>query len=257
MAFTIGAWFESIDTGTALTTINALGDQHLTTSGDDVLVPSVADKLMGVYVVGVDLTRGRFETPSLRKALLYDVHPVDIGNESSNPYPLTLFPLRPYQLVSGEGARVAVVNDGASASDVYALAFFTDGNFTLPAGEFLSLRMTGTTTLTADAWSLATMTLSQQLEAGRYAIIGMRAEAAGLVAARLVIPGSPFRPGVVGVDTADDVESPDFRMGKLGNWGEFEHTFPPQVEFLSFSADTAETVWLDLVKVRSGTAGGV
>lgn len=255
MTFTIGAWFESIDTGATVADINALSDQHLTTAADDVLVPSVTDKLMGVYVVGVDLTRGRFSTPSLRKSLLYDVHPVDIGNEPSNPYPLTLFPERPYQLVAGEGARVAVTNDGGAASDVYALAFFTDGNMTLPTGQYLSLRMTSATTLTADAWSLATMTLSQQLEAGRYAIIGMRAEAAGLVAARLVIPGSAYRPGCIGVDTADDVENREFRFGKLGNWGEFEHTFPPQVEFLSSSADTAETVWLDLIKVREGAAG--
>jgi len=35
----------------------------------------------------------------------------------------------------------------------------------------------------------------------------------------------------------------------LGNWGEFDHTYPPQVEFLSVSADTAEVVYLDLVKI--------
>jgi hypothetical protein len=38
-------------------------------------------------------------------------------------------------------------------------------------------------------------------------------------------------------------------MGGWGVWGEFAHTAPPTVDFLSVSADTSEVVHLDLIKV--------
>jgi len=36
----------------------------------------------------------------------------------------------------------------------------------------------------------------------------------------------------------------------MGVWGEFTHDSPPTVDFLSVSADTSETVYLDIVKIE-------
>ena len=80
-------------------------------------------------------------------------------------------------------------------------------------------------------------------------MIGMRANGAGLVAARLVPRGAGHRPGCLGVDADNQIEHPMFRHGGLGEWLRFVHDNVPSVDFLSVSADTAQEVLLDLVKV--------
>jgi len=235
---------------------DALTDQHLTTSGDDVLVPDKLNKLGGVYAGGANLTQARFSTPTLREKLLLDVIPVDAADEPASTAAFNHFFHRPMNLTPSEGARLAVINDGASASLVRGLAWFMDKIDPLPEGaEVFTVRCTGATTLTANIWNTVPLTFSQQLPAGRYAVAGMRASSAGAIAARLILPGYSWRPGVIGADAIGDIRDDVFRAGRLGNLGEFEHTFPPQAEWLSASADTSETVHLDLVQIRKGTAG--
>jgi hypothetical protein len=77
----------------------------------------------------------------------------------------------------------------------------------------------------------------------------MRAESAGAIAARLVLPGSAYRPGVIAYDAGSDVEIEKFRMGNNGSLGEFSHQFIPAAEFFAASADTSEVVYLDVIKI--------
>jgi hypothetical protein len=119
----------------------------------------------------------------------------------------------------------------------------------LPAGNIFTVRATGTTTLVANAWTNGTLTFSQQLPEGDYAVVGMYAQSAGLQAARLVRPGYAWRPGCPGSDADGDVSPPRFRNGGLGTWLTFNHRNPPSVDYLSNVADTAETVNLDLIKI--------
>ena len=120
----------------------------------------------------------------------------------------------------------------------------------VPAGEIITVKATATETLVANKWTNAQLEFVDELGAGRYAVVGMRAKSDGLIAARLVFSEIPWRPGVVGIDAFGDLDVPRFRMGKAGIFGEFEHTNPPTVDFLSISADTSETVWLDIIKIR-------
>jgi len=78
-----------------------------------------------------------------------------------------------------------------------------------------------------------------------------------LIAARLVLPGFAWRPGVPGHDAYSDIQASRFRFGnarfRFGNagvFGEFTHDSPPTVDCLSASADTTEEFWFDLVKVE-------
>lgn len=250
MAFTVAAYTQSQDTSGVLTNVAALADQHITTQGNDVVVPEWASKLAAVLAIGATISQAQITAPSLRAQSQLDVQPLNTNAEPLSPTPWLPMWDKPRALIPGEGLEALVAETAAGAERETILAFLQGELQPVPDGPIESIRCTATATLTANAWSLATLTLSQQLRAGRYAIVGMRAESAGLLAARLVIPGSPFRPGCIGYDAAGDVENRLFRMGLLGqSWGEFEHRFVPQVEFLSISADTAETVWLDVVKV--------
>lgn len=249
MAFSLVAWSESVDTGGVLTAINAVSDQHITTDGEDVLVPSFAPNLVGVFAIGATISQAQISSPSLRKGLLYDVSPLNVAAEpDTRPYIHDRFK-HPMPLTEGEGLRALVAEGAAGAEQETVFAFLEGEHQEAPSGVIMTVRATSATTLTPYEWSLCRLTLSQQLEAGRYAIVGMKAISAGALAARLVIPGSQFRPGVIAADTEGDVSIPQFRYGEKGTFGEFEHTFIPAVEFFSISADTAETVYLDIIKI--------
>jgi len=250
MGFTTAVFTESQDTAGELSFVAALPDQHLTTSADDVLVPDWASKLGGVFVIGATVTAGQVSSPELRKHLLLDIEPINVAAEPVSPTPFFDMFDKPISLMAGEGLRALVAEEAVGAEQDSVVVFLMDEIEAAPDGEIFSIKATSATTLTPYDWTLCSLTLSQQLEAGRYAIVGMRAVSAGAIAARLVIPGEEKRPGVIAFDTAGDVDIARFRRGNLGKFGEFDHRFIPQVEFFSVSADTAETVILDIVKVE-------
>lgn len=249
MAFTLVAFSESVDSGGVLTELQAVPDQHITTDGDDILVPEWAPNFFAAAGIGVQITNLQISSPSLRQRTLLDVRPLikaDIpeGGEEIYVSSNRVIPLEP-----GEGLRSLASEGGAEASLVQSFVWLGDEKEAVPDGDIETIKCTSTTTLKVNEWSLCTLTLSQQLRAGTYAIVGLRAESAGVVAARLVIPGSPYRPGVLGSPAAEDIQPDIFLPGRLGKWGEFDHRFIPQVEFFSSSADTSETVYLSVIKI--------
>lgn len=249
MSFTLAAYSESQDTAGVLTEVEAIPDQHITTDGNDILVPEWAPNLVAVCALGATISQAQISSPSLRQRTLLDVNPlnlgaVPLGAESWKP----LFPT-PILLEPGEGLRALVAETAAGAEQETVLVWLEGEREAIPDGEVETIRCTSTATLTAYTWTLATLTLSQQLRAGTYAIVGMRAETAGGIAARLVIPGSAYRPGVIAYDGVQDRAPREFRPGEIGVYGTFDHRFIPQVEFLSVSADTSQVVYLDVIKI--------
>jgi len=241
-------WTESQAAAT-LTQVAALVDQSVSTSGDDIFVPEEFASLGGVFAGGTTISQAQITAPSLRKTIQQDVSPINIGAEPLSPPDFMDMFDNPRPLTPGEGLRARIAQGSGDAEYEHVLAFLVGDTTPVTGGEIFTVRCTSTTTLTAYAWSLCTLTFSQQLEAGRYAVVGMKAISAGAIAARLVLAGESHRPGVIGCDAESDFDIPRFRNGGLGNWGEFDHTYPPQVEFLSVSADTSEVVYLDLVKI--------
>jgi len=250
MGFSLVAWSESLDTGGVLQEMVALKDQHVTTKGDDILVPSFAPNLIALYALGATISQAQFSTPSLRERSLIDISPIDINAKPASNPRIVDFVHSPITLTAGEGARFFVAEGADGAERETGLAWLQGEAEDVPGGEIETIRCTATTTLTPYQWSLCELTLSQQLRAGKYAIVGMSAISAGAIAARLVIPGSAYRPGVIAFDAESDFGTTYGRYGGLGKWGEFEHVYPPQVEFLSVSADTSEVVYLDVIKVE-------
>lgn len=248
MGFTLCAWSQSIAQNSHLE-LNAVSDQHLVTSGKDITVPEGYDKLMGAFGLGTTINRMQLSSPAMRKTLIVDAEQLNIGAEPLSPSCLIDMFKNPRQLKASEGLRALATQGSIGAEQETVLAMLGDGKVDEVTGEVMTVRCTGTTTLVAYTWGLVPLTFTQQLEAGRYQIVGARFESAGAIAGRLVIPGSPWRPGAVANDSISDIPPVRFGTPISGIWGEFSHSFPPQAEFLSISADTAEVVYLDLVKV--------
>jgi hypothetical protein len=261
MGFTTIAFYESRAGVAALDNVAGLADTHVAVAGDNITVPPRWNQILAAWA-GMSnaadvLVAARLSAPSMRDKTLLDLvnlEAIAAGGtlEPSSPTPINVYTNKPIQLVSGEFLNALQESDGTTAANLCtAIVLLGDGDYSNPyAGmPVQTVRGTGTTTLTANAWSAVTITLDQQLAAGRYAIIGMRAQSAGAKAARLILQETPARPGVIAYDSNADIEHPMFRNGNLGVFGSFIHSAIPQVEFLSLSGDTAETIFLDIVKI--------
>jgi len=248
MPFTLVAFTESQDSA-VLTNIAAVADPHVRVVGDDIYVPTYASNLMGYHFMGANFTQGQVLSPTLRKTLNIDVDHADLVDEPASPPNDALFPTNPTPLEGGEALNTQMAEDAAGASRVTALVWFSSGPLAPVTGPIFSIRATSATTLVANAWTNGALTLTQTLPHGTYSVVGMRANSAGLRAARLVFVGLTERPGCAGVDADSDIQDALFRLGGLGSWGTFANDAPPTVDFFSASADAAETVILDVIKV--------
>ena len=256
MRFTLAGWSESQDTSNALTRVAALADSVVRATGDNIIVPRGFNRLCAAYAQATTITQARLVAPSIDSGRFFRIAPLNAGTEPAVPTPFLNRFANPIELTETETLNAEVAENGAGAEQAVVLAWF--GEAATPEavpGEIFTVRATGTATLVAQAWSAATLTLQDNLLAGRYAVVGARFEAAGCIAGRFApVDVGNYRPGCIGYDSVNDADIPVFRNGGLGTWFEFEHDTLPVAEFLSASADTAEVVYLDLVQVRGGAS---
>ena len=122
----------------------------------------------------------------------------------------------------------------------------------MPGGVIRSVRATGTTTMTADAWTACTLTLESSLQAGRYTLVHFAAFGATVVAARWIPQGGGFRPGLNGFSGASPAQfdwNPSLwqRMGWYSML-EFTHITIPQIQYFCTAGDTAQTVQMYVIR---------
>jgi len=244
---TLVAFDENYGAAATLDAMTAVADPHVRVSGDDVWIPDALPFLAGYIAMAATLTAARIESPTLRTLTPIDVAPLDLAAEPSTPAAYIDLKSNPKLIGAGEALNFKATVSAAARA--LGLAVLCDGPIAPVVGEIFTIKATAAATLVANAWTNAALTFAQSLPHGRYQVVGMRAQSAGLIAARLVFPGYAWRPGCIGADAYSDLVHEAFRGGKLGVWGEFEHDVPPTADFLSISADTTEEVWLDLIKI--------
>lgn len=250
------AWHESIDTA-SLGRITAVNDDVLTPDGTDRhFVPDEYNYLRAAFAGGPNITRAQIVTPSLDvRRYNLEVIPRNQGDLSIDlTHPQLYIPREPIELIPGESIEAQIAEEGATTANL-VLAWLGPRELPpMPNGNIRMVRATGTTTLTADTWTSVTLTLDTSLEPGRYTVVGFLPISANVSAARLILPGQVWRPGVIGLPGAEDA-AVDVDMERIDhlmwyNMGEFVHSQIPQCQFLADTADTAQTVFLYLV--RSG-----
>jgi len=231
-----------------LTIMTPLADPNIHIEGNFLFIGE-HNTLAGILVLGAQVDDAQLDTPSLRRQTLYDLNPIDAAAEPTDPSKLIDLSAAPLQLVTGEGIRAFTDNNAAAAVDSFIILLLASGALQPVKGDIITLRCTSATTLVANAWSNCVLTLSQTLPVGRYAIVGASFSSTGCIAGRIVPVGQTGRPGGVGCDTFNHIGPINQRGGGWGVWCEFESSTPPSVDILSVSADTAEVIWLDLIKL--------
>lgn len=202
------------------------------------------------FASGLLRNQMRISSPSIRQFSPINVRPIDLAAEPTSIPGVADYRSNPLLLRALEEISVSSINSAATSGVYHSLLGISDGPLVpMPQGDVYTIRGTATTTLTAEQWSLLAITWADTLPAGRYAAVGLHTIAAGAIAGRLIFEDQVLRPGSIGFDIEGDIPHPMFLKGGLGVWGYFTGNRMPNVEMLSISADTAETVYLDFVRV--------
>lgn len=241
--------YEESQDSAALVNVAALADDSINVQGDNIRIPPVFNNLGAVYGLGVNITLARVLAPSLRALVNPDISPLDVSAEPTARAPFLDLFANPIPLTVGENLRFQAAEDGAGAQICNGLIWLVDGPSTPVGGEITTVRVTGATTLGAQAWTPVPLTFDQVLPSGRYQLVGARMIGATLKACRFIAPGVAHRPGMIGYDAVGDAEDSAFRAGRLGVWLEFDNVQSLQADCFAVAADTVQEGFLDIIRI--------
>lgn len=242
------AWRLSIADVTA-TDVTPVPDTLMTISNGHFL-PQIDYFVQYAYFGAAGAQRARLITPSFRQTTTPWIRPVQLSIVPLDEPNMADYRGAPLRLRALEEVQLEATQSTGGAAVVAAIAGISKLPMTpAPSGDIFTMRGTGTTTLVAGAWTLATITWQDTLPAGKYACVGFEYIGVTAISARLVFEEQWERPGTLGAGLVSSSGLPIFRKGGLGIWGYFNANRMPNVECLANAADTAEEVYLDLVRV--------
>lgn len=269
MSFHTVAFSTTVALADGLKALSPVTDTVFAPSGNGFLLPADL-RLIAAFTGSQQIWRARVNAPSLVRVGYPSVRPVQpavstalSGTPAANPSLMTLLD-SPIGMRGGEAVGVDAATQNASSERTTAVLWFADRLEPVPPGDSFWLRYTSSRALTAHTWTVITPSFDQAFPSGVYAVIGLEFTSPGAVAARIVFPGSVFRPGVLaqvgsiatGATNAGNARSQaTFYDGSLGIFGTFQTSAPPSIEVLSVSADTADTQEGYLRVVRVGDVG--
>ncbi len=243
------AWSQSQDTAGVLTLVDAVPDPSMTVSGKNIQVPAYAPMLLGAVGMGANITRAQLQSPSLRRVANMELVPFIPTAVPGNMFFPFLRVQSPIALDVNEQLQCLVAESVAGAERETVIAWIADKAIDPIAGDIYSLRVTAAATLTANQWTNGALVFDQVLPVGVYAVVGAEFLSTNLQAFRFVFQATTPRPGGLPPSAFSAFTPFGQRNGGWGEWGRFESTNPPTIDFLANGADAAETGVIDVIKV--------
>lgn len=244
----MAAFFASLTNGSTNVAVAAVNDSVLSLVTTNNFILPAPGRLRMMYSAGVSLTNARVNTPSLRYVGLPNVGPVNLALAVPSPANLTDWGDMGPPLPTVDSISVEHTLGGGAPENEFSFLWFQFRQRQIVGGPTYRLRFTATITAAAGTWVNGSMTPDSTLPQGMYAIVGMDAIGTNLAGARLVIPGSTFRPGCLARNAAGNIARPEFTSGELGIWGTFNSVNIPTLDVFSIGANTAQTIFLDVVR---------
>lgn len=229
-------------------------------------VPAVADASMTIQnghflpqrpadiifwgAAAATLTKARISSPTLAVITTPFLRDINVGTSMGVPMRfadqyddrIKLTPLEELAFLATGTAAVAEQRNGFLGVMIQDVP--------QPAGTVYTIRATAVGPLVAFTWTNAgTLTFTNQLPTGTYAIVGASFFSAGCLAGRFIIENWPWRPGCFGTQALGSLTDRRFRNGGMGTWATFHNYAMPTVEIFSISADAVIEVTIDLVKI--------
>ena len=247
----MAAFYSAAPTAAALTPLAAVREEMYFTNGNDFRVPKGLANIIGEAALSTNaMTQAQIQSPSLRSVANLDIEPgMSAAMIFGDPFESLMHPEAPVPLMEGESLNLAV-NAAAAAAPCAGLIVLADGMPKPVTGPQVQIRATATITGVAGAWTNGALALGQTLPVGQYAVVGMRARGASLIAARLVFPEQSARPGVFACNAIGNADYYWNRSGRLGQWGVFDSTVPPSLDVFDGTGGALPyVVVLDLIRI--------
>lgn len=233
----------------ANTGLNAITDDILFIQNNH-LVPQKDMFLALAIAHAVTLTRARINNPSLRQVAPSQIRPITASLLPGDKPNVAYYLDSPLKMRGLEEIVIEATDSAVGPNNAYCHLFLLDGPIEpVPQGDIITIRATGTTTVVAQAWTTCQLTFDDSLPVGRYVCVGMTFQGATAVAGRAIFDNQIWRPGVVGTTNLSDRPSDYFLQRELGIMGRFQSTSLPRFQALCNAADTAQTVYFDIIKV--------
>lgn len=249
--FHLAAFYSSVADASVYANLAAASDQSVPIDANGNFLLQSDWRVWAVSVLGNGIDAARHRAPILQQLFLPEIYPIVRGATVPDSVPLCDYRGMGPQLRKNDPYNIQVSQASGGALDCFALAWLGDRMQAAPPGPMNKILYTATPTLVKGQWVNYSLTTTQQLPSGRYAVVGMTAQGVAHFGVRLVFPGqNMFRPGVIAQPTYPfyprDVY---FDSGARGLYGYFDNTAPPTADSLGLAAGAnAVKVWLDLVK---------
>lgn len=246
--FHLAVYSGSVPTGTGLTQVNAVNDSILTLQNNQLILPENG-RLVVVAGVGTNLSRIRLNTPSVRQVSLPYYNPVNTTATVQAVPNVADLTSGPITIPFADAIAWEAQTTDVGTQSVTILNWYNFGYRPVPNGQRYRIRATSTITAVASTWANGPITLEQTLPMGNYAVVGMDVVGTNLLAARLIFPGSSYRPGVLPRNAEGNDIWDGFQDGRLGMYGVFNSVNQPNLEIFAIGANTSQVTYLDLVKI--------
>jgi hypothetical protein len=247
--------------GVTLGQVPAVPEQAFTISGAGNFQVPFQIKIFAGYVGGsIAPLQARINTGSLRQRGFPNIYPLSATTLPAPQVPV--MDMRPYPILAQKEEDLRVdVSTTAAVQDQIACLWITPEpiNYNIGPIDLRPLFFTAVVPASsAFVWSApATVVLQDNIEGGVYDIYGMAVQQATGIAARLILQGEFFRPGVLCQALVTGQQHPMF-WGQTGRWASFNTYSPPQIEtFTSNGAGSTISGWLLAAKSMAPTITSV
>lgn len=239
----------SIATGvTAFTAMTRVNDPQIASDGTNFLAPE-STQIRIAAAGGTNISRARINTAAAREVALPEIYP--LNNALTIPSPANVADFGEFGIAprKNDALGVDVIHTDAGTQVMYALLMLHFGRVNPRGGQEYRVRFTGAITGVVGSWASGPITIDQTLPGGVYQVVGLDVFGTNLLGARLLFPGGGYRPGVLARNSIYTVPPLLFNDGRLGVFGTFENTAPPQLEVYVEAANSAQVGVMDLVKI--------
>lgn len=244
----LAAYSASLTNGSVFAQVAAVNDQVLTrTTGNNFILPRPG-KLVAAYSAGVSITEARINTPSLRYVGLPLIGFLNAALVVPSPPAFTWWGDNGPPIPTVDEISVEHSLGGAAPEQEFSGLWFQFDKRPVPSGPTYRLEFTGTIAAVANTWVAGAVTPTSTLPQGTYAVVGMDVVGTNLLFARLIFPGSFFRPGVLCRNAKTSLPSYLFTNEAMGLYGTFKSVNLPNLEIMSTGANAAQTLYLDLIR---------
>jgi hypothetical protein len=242
--------FEGAVGQTADTDIAAVFDGIIPVDASNHFLPQTSLSLIYAFASALHLSRGKFSSPVFRQIANPAIRPINVALLPVDLIPIADYLANPVQLPPQAPLQYLATSTLACGTEVTYCVLGVLQQYLQPAvGNIITLRATGTTTAVAKSWTYCALTFDQTIIQGTYQVIGAEVISTTGVAFRLTIDNQYYRPGGIAGATDAIRTPPQQRKGGWGVWGQFQNTSPPRLEVLCNAADTAQEIYMDVIKI--------